>query len=132
MSRRQNYSIPGIRHVANPIPMAARVGNAFQSSAIPGRDPATNRVPEDAAKEIEFAFANARALLDAADVEADQVVYVEVLLADNALRGDVNKHWLDWFPNDDDRPARHTTIRDLPNGMKIQLVVRAQLETTNG
>jgi 2-iminobutanoate/2-iminopropanoate deaminase len=132
MSRRQNYSIPGIKHVANPIPMAARVGSLFQTSAIPGRDPATNAVPEDGSKEIEFAFANARALLDVAEVEADQVVYVEILLADNALRGDVNKHWLDWFPDDDDRPARHTTVRELPNGMKIQLLVRAQLDPGHG
>jgi 2-iminobutanoate/2-iminopropanoate deaminase len=132
MSRRQNYSIPGIRHVANPIPMAARVGNVFQSSAIPGRDPATNAVPADGAKEIGFAFANARALLGVAGVDADQVVFVEVLLSDNALRAEVNQHWLDWFPDDDDRPARHTTVRALPNGMKIQLLVRAQLDHGNG
>lgn len=132
MSRRQTYEIPGISHRANPIPMAARVGNAFQSSGIMGRDPATNTLPEDGAKQVEFAFANARALFEVAGVELDQVVYVETLLADNTLRADVNKYWLEWFPDEDDRPARHTTVRELPAGMKIQLLVRAQLDATGG
>ena len=49
MSRRQNYEIPGVDHGSAPIPMAARVGNAFHSSGIMGKDPATNTLPEDGA-----------------------------------------------------------------------------------
>jgi 2-iminobutanoate/2-iminopropanoate deaminase len=111
--------------------MAARVGTAFRTSAIPGRDPATNEVPEDGVKQVEFVFANARALLDVAGVELDQVIFMEVLLADNELRKEVNKYWLEWYPDDDDRPARHTTVRDLPGATKIQLQLQAQLDVTN-
>jgi enamine deaminase RidA (YjgF/YER057c/UK114 family) len=111
-----------------PIPMAARVGNAFQSSAVAGKDPATNAVPDDGAKQVEFAFANVRALLDVAGVDLDQVVYVDVLLADNDLRAEVNKYWVRWYPDEGDRPARHTTLSELPGGMKIQLRVQAQLD----
>lgn len=132
MSRRQNYEIPGVDHGSAPIPMAARVGNAFHSSGIMGKDPATNTLPEDGAKQVEFVFANTRALLDAAGAELDQVVYVEVLLADNELRGEVNKYWTQWYPDQGDRPARHTTLRELPGGMKIQLQVQAQLDVANG
>jgi 2-iminobutanoate/2-iminopropanoate deaminase len=127
VSRRQNFEIPGIHH-SMPIPMAARVGSAFHSSGIAGKDPATNALPEDGTKQVEFAFANARALLDVAGVEPDEVVYVEVLLADNDLRAEVNKHWVNWFPSEGDRPARHTTLRDLPGGMMVQLQVQAHVE----
>lgn len=130
MSRRQNYEIPGISH-SMPIPMAARVGNAFHTSAIMGKDPATNTLPEDGERQVEFVFSNARALLDVAEVELDQVVYVEVLLADNDLRTDVNKYWVQWYPDEADRPARHTTLRELPGGMKIQLKVQAQLDLSH-
>ena len=108
--------------------MAARVGNSFQSSGIMGRDPATNTLPDDGVKQVEFVFANTRARFDVAGVELDLVVFVEVLLADNGLRDEINKHWLAWYPDENDRPARHTTVRDLPGGMKVQLRVQAVLE----
>jgi 2-iminobutanoate/2-iminopropanoate deaminase len=108
--------------------MAARVGSSFQTSGIMGKDPATNTLPADGGKQVQFVFANARSLFDAAGVELDQVVYVEVLLADNTLRDEINKHWISWFPDADDRPARHTTVRELPGGMKVQLRIQAQLD----
>lgn len=128
MSRRQTYEIPGVDHGQAPIPMAARVGSNFQSSAIMGKDPATNSLPEDGARQVELVFANTRALLDVAGVELDQLVYVDVLLADNDLRAEVNRHWLSWFPDEHDRPARHVTHRELPGGMVIQLRVQAHVE----
>jgi 2-iminobutanoate/2-iminopropanoate deaminase len=108
--------------------MAARVGPSFQTSGIMGKDPATNELPDDGAKQVEFVFANTKALLDVADVALDQVTFVEVLLGDNGLRGEVNKYWLDWYPDEHDRPARHTTVRDLPGGMVVQLRVQAHVE----
>lgn len=128
MSRRTCYEIPGVDHGGAPIPMAARVGNSFHTSGIMGRDPATNTLPKDGRKQIEFLFANAKTLLEIADIASDQVVYVEVLLADNALRGAINEEWTAWFPNPNDRPARHTTVRELPGGMVAQLQVRAVTE----
>lgn len=111
--------------------MAARVGSAFQSSAIAGKDPATNALPADGTRQVELAFGNASALLDVAEVDLDQVVFVEVLLADNDLRTEVNKYWVQWYPDEGDRPARHTTLRELPGGMKIQLRIQAQLDDSD-
>jgi 2-iminobutanoate/2-iminopropanoate deaminase len=128
VSRRRTYEIPGIDHGSAPIPMAARVGNSFQSSGIMGRDPATNTLPDDGGKQVELVFGNTRTLFDVAGVELDQVVFVEILLADNTLRDEVNRHWLQWYPDEHDRPARHTTVRDLPGGMKVQLRVQAVLD----
>jgi enamine deaminase RidA (YjgF/YER057c/UK114 family) len=101
--------------------MAAKVGPNFQTSGISGKDPATDALPDTGEKQVEFVFANAKTLLDIAGVALDEVVYVDVLLADNSLRGTVNKHWLEWYPDEHDRPARHTTVRDLPGGMLVQL-----------
>lgn len=128
MSRRQCYEIPGVNHGGAPIPMAARVGSSFQTSAIMGKDPATNELPDEGSAQVEFVFSNLKALLDVAGVDLDQLTFVEVLLADNDLRGEVNRYWTQWYPDADDRPARHTTVRELPGGMVVQLRVQAHVE----
>jgi 2-iminobutanoate/2-iminopropanoate deaminase len=125
VSRRQTYEIPGVTHGNAPIPMAVKVGPNFQSSAIMGKDPATDTLPDSGEEQVRHVFANTKALLDVAGVGLDELVYVDVMLADNGLRPEVNKYWLDWFPDSRDRPARHVTLRDLPSGMVIQLRVQA-------
>jgi 2-iminobutanoate/2-iminopropanoate deaminase len=101
--------------------MAARVGNMVWSSAIPGKDAATGQLPPVGGDQVASVFANADAVLAAAGVTRDDVVYISVLLADNGLRPEVNRHWLEWFPDAGDRPARHVTLQDLPGGMLVQL-----------
>lgn len=128
VTRRTCYEIPGVDHGSAPIPMAVRVGNSFQTSAIMGKDPSTNTLPEDGRKQVEFLFANTRKLLEIAGVAADEVVYVDVLLADNDLRGAINEEWTSWFPDQHDRPARHVTLRELPGGMVAQLRLEAVVE----
>lgn len=127
MGRRQTIEIPGVSHGA-PIPMAARVGNMVWSSAIPGKDAATGKLPAAGAEQVAAVFENAGAVLTAAGVTRDDVVYVSVLLADNELRAEVNRHWLRWFPDEADRPARHVTVADLPGGMLVQLQLIAVAE----
>jgi 2-iminobutanoate/2-iminopropanoate deaminase len=121
MGRRQTIEIPGVSHGKTPIPMAARVGNVVYSSAIPGQDPATGELPAGENEQVAQVFANAAAVLDAAGVTRDDVVYMSVLLARAELRPEVNKHWLDWFPDADDRPARHVTVQPLAGGMVVQV-----------
>jgi 2-iminobutanoate/2-iminopropanoate deaminase len=74
---------------------------------------------------VELVFSNTRTLLGMAQVSPDDIVYVGVYLSDNTLRGEVNRHWIEWFPHEDDRPARHTTVHPLPGGMAVQLQVVA-------
>lgn len=125
MSRRKTFEIPGVNHGSAPIPMAAQVGPVFHSSGIPPTDPATGSVPEDGARQVEMAFANTAALLKVAALGPADVVYLDVFLEDDSLRSEVNKHWLEWYPNEHDRPARHTTVRPLPGKMLVQLQVQA-------
>jgi 2-iminobutanoate/2-iminopropanoate deaminase len=105
--------------------MAAQVGAFFHSSGIPPTDPATGSTPEDGGRQVELAFGNAAALLKVAGLSPADVVYLDVFLADNSLRAEVNKHWLDWYPSEHDRPARHVTVRPLPGKVLIQLQVQA-------
>lgn len=128
MTRRTCYEIPGVDHGSAPIPMAARVGSSFQTSGVMGKDPSTNTLPEDGRKQVEFLFANTRNLLRIAGVADDEVVFVDVLLADNDLRGAINEEWTSWFPDPHDRPARHTTVRELPSGIVAQLRLQAHVE----
>lgn len=120
MPKRQTLEIPGVRHGA-PIPMGCRIGNILHSSAVTGGDPATGKVPPDGAEQVRLVFANVRTLLEAGGATSDDIVFMNVLLQDNSLRDEINRHWLEMFPDPDDRPARHTTRVDLPGDMLAQV-----------
>ena len=120
MGRRKTFEIPGVAHAA-PIPLAAQVGNIVTSSAVMGVDASTGKLPADGVRQVEHLFANTAALLREAGLSTDDIVSISVLLADNSLRDEINKHWLEWFPDEKDRPARHTTVHPLPGGMQAQL-----------
>jgi 2-iminobutanoate/2-iminopropanoate deaminase len=108
--------------------MAAQVGAVFHSSGIPPTDPATGTIPEEGERQVELAFGNAAALLGVAGLGPADVVYLDVFLANDSLRPTVNKHWLNWYPDEHDRPARHVNLRSLPGTMLIQLQVQAVAE----
>jgi 2-iminobutanoate/2-iminopropanoate deaminase len=105
--------------------MGSRVGPLVCSSAIMGTDRATGKVPADAAEQVRLVFGNLRAFLAAAGVGAEHVARVGVLLGDSSVRGTVNEEWTAMFPDPASRPARHTTVKELPNAMAIQLEVIA-------
>jgi 2-iminobutanoate/2-iminopropanoate deaminase len=105
--------------------MAARVGNLFHTSAIPGKDVRTGVLPDDHRRQMKNMFENARLLLAEAGINDSAVVYANVLLSSEDLRNDLNEHWREWFPDPADRPARHVTVRALPFGMACQLSLQA-------
>jgi 2-iminobutanoate/2-iminopropanoate deaminase len=125
LPRRRSIEVTGVSHGAAPIPMAARVGNTLYSSGIPGIDPATGKLPADAASQARFAFDHVRSLLAGGGASLDDVVRMTVYLKDNAAREHINAEWLKCFPDPHDRPARHTLMYDLPGGMLLQLEVIA-------
>lgn len=125
MRRRKTFEILGVDHGAAPIPMAAQVGAIFHSSGIPPTDRTTGIIPDNGEDQVEAVFGNAEALLGVAGLEPADVVYLDVYLADDSLRSAVNKHWLHWYPDEYDRPARHVTVRPLPGKMLVQLQVEA-------
>jgi 2-iminobutanoate/2-iminopropanoate deaminase len=126
--RPRSIEVAGVSHGAAPIPMGARVGNTLYSSGIPGIDPASGKLPADAASQARFAFEHMRSLLAAGEATLDDVVRMTVYLKDNGAREHVNAEWLKCFPDPHDRPARHTLVYDLQHGMLLQLEIVAVVQ----
>jgi 2-iminobutanoate/2-iminopropanoate deaminase len=124
MTRRKTIHIDPVRHSA-PIPMAAVVGNIFMTSGIMGADPASGELAESADDQARFAFENLKRALEVAGGSLDDVVHITVFVKDLAFREAVNAPWLALFPDEGDRPARHTVKADLPGTMLVQLEVMA-------
>lgn len=124
---RQSLEVSGVEHSA-PIPMGARVGNMVFSSGIMGQDPSTGKLPEDPEQQAYFAFQNMKAMMENAGGSLDDVGHITVFIKDNSMREHVNKQWLEFYPDETDRPARHAILLDLPGGMLVQLEVIAVLK----
>jgi len=122
--RRRSIEIDGVRHNA-PIPMGARIDNIVFSSAIQGMDPSTGIVPDDGIEQVRFAFMNLESFLKAAGVTYDDIVRLTVHLEDPSLRDEINRYWLELYPDEQDRPARHALNVTLNNNMLVQLEVFA-------
>lgn len=107
MAKRTTIEIPGVRH-QNPIPMGARIGNIVYSSAIAGIDPTTGHPPADAETQAEVLFRNVRMFMAQAGGSPDDIVRVTVYVKEERYRDAINKEWLKMFPDERNRPARHT------------------------
>ncbi len=124
----RSLHVAGIQHGA-PIPFGARVGNMIFSSGILGADPATGKVPEDLESQCEFAFANMKTMLENAGATTKNVGTIKVYMKDRSQREAVNRPWLEMFPDEDDRPARHAIEYDaFPPGTLVQLEVVAVVD----
>lgn len=103
------------------------MGNLLFSSGIAGKDPATDRVPEDPARQAALMFANMRTLVERAGGTLSDVAHITIFVKEDAYRDHLNQEWVKAFPDPEDRPARHTLRWDLPGGMLIQCELIAVL-----
>jgi 2-iminobutanoate/2-iminopropanoate deaminase len=124
----RSIEVPGVTHGNVPIPMGARVGNMIFSSGLMGKDPATDKLPPDAAAQAGFVFENMRTLLKNGGAVLEDVAHVTVFIKDNSVREALNSEWLKCFPDPHDRPARHTLVYDLQGGMLLQLEIIAVVQ----
>ena len=124
----RSIHIDGLRHGA-PIPMGARVGNMIFSSGIIGADPSTGEVPEDLESQCVFAFANMKTMVENAGGTVQNIGSIKVYMKDRSQREAVNRPWLEMFPDEDDRPARHAMeYGAFPPGVLVQLEVIAVVD----
>ena len=123
---RRSIEVPGLRHRA-PIPQACVVGNLLVSGGISPVDPETGAVADDTDGQVAVAFANVRRVLAAAGGTADDVVKCTVFVQDKAIRPVVNKYWVEMFPDEASRPARHMLHAELQAGTQLQLEIMAVL-----
>ena len=124
----RSIHVDGVKHGA-PIPMGARVGNMIFSSGIMGADPATGTVPEDLESQCVFAFANMKTMVENAGGTIKNIGTIKVYMKDRSQREAVNRPWLEMFPDEEDRPARHAIEYDaFPPGVLVQLEIVAVVE----
>lgn len=111
-----------------PIPMGVRLGQLIVSSGIAGKDPSTGELPADPARQTELMFRNVRTLLKAGEAGIGDIARMTVYVKDIAYREHVNREWLKMFPDEHDRPARHTLVYDLRGGMLVQCELVAMVD----
>ncbi|MGM9944149.1 MAG: RidA family protein [Lysinibacillus sp.] len=126
MAKREVLHIKGSKH-DNPIPVAVKVGNMVYTSAIIGSDPETGVVPDDVDLEIQNLFYYIEEIMKAAGGSTDDIAHLSVYMVDRKYKENVNKEWLKMFPNENDRPARHTTEKSLKKGLRVQFEMTAVL-----
>lgn len=119
MSKRQAIYIPGFAH-KNPVPAAAKIGNVVYSGGIHGLDPETGETAETLEEQVALMFRHVASVVEAAGGTTSDIVKMTVWLRDRALRPVVNTHWLEMFPDPENRPARHTMRGNLDGNMQVQ------------
>ncbi|MGE3911222.1 MAG: RidA family protein [Chloroflexota bacterium] len=125
MARREVIELEGFAH-GNPIPVAVKIGNMVYSGAVAGTDE-QGVTPADPDAQIGQVFKNVQRIVEKAGGTTADIAKLDVKLRDMSHRPVVNKHWLAMFPDEHDRPARHTQQADLPGTLLIQVEVVAVL-----
>jgi enamine deaminase RidA (YjgF/YER057c/UK114 family) len=127
MPRRQVLSVKGSTH-ENPIPTAVKIGNMVYTSAIIGSDPETGQMPAAVEEEVANIFRTMREIMALAGGSTDDIAQVSVHVTDRVYKAVVNGEWLRMFPDEQDRPARHTSVNELREGLRVQVEMTAVLE----
>ena len=118
--RQKSIEIPGLKHSV-PIPLACRVGPVLATSGVGGRDPGTGKLSADVNEQARQCFENLKSVLAAGGCDLGDVVKLTVYLADEAHRDAIARPWLECFPDEHHRPARHSLVVPLRGGMLVQL-----------
>jgi len=132
--RPRSIEVPGVAHRTAPIPLGARVGDLIMSSGISGIDAATGKLAEGSAEQARCAFENMRSLVVNGGGCLEDVLRLTVHVRDDSLREHVNTHWLAFFPDPEDRPARHIVVH-APQGqalLQLEVVALVQERTPAG
>jgi 2-iminobutanoate/2-iminopropanoate deaminase len=104
---------------------AVQVGNTLYLAGQIGLDPATRQlVPGGIRAEARQALENCKAILEAAGFRLQDVVQVQVLLADIGDYAALNEIYVTYFPKDP--PARAAyAVAALPAGARVEILMTA-------
>jgi enamine deaminase RidA (YjgF/YER057c/UK114 family) len=125
MPKRETLEVEGLGH-ANPIPLAVKIGNMVFTGTITGADE-SGTISPDPEQQIAQIFRNIRRIVEKAGGTVDDIAKLDVSLKDMAHRAIVNREWVAMFPDEHDRPARHSSQADLPGNQLIQVELIAVL-----
>ena len=121
MAKRQRIKGPGIAEHPQPFPAAIRVGNMVFTSNVFGDDPNTHEVPKDLDTQCKNVFDAMRRIMETAGGSPGDIAKVTVTMKNRDDRTTMNKYWTAMFPDEDDRPVRHTVEGALGNNRLIQV-----------
>ena len=110
-----------------PIPNGCKIGNMVFSSGIAGRDTDKNSIPEDAKEQARAMFKNVRTFMEQAGGSPENIAYMKVYLKDEQYRDALNEPWLEMFPDEHSRPARHSLPAQIRGGYYFQVEIIAVL-----
>jgi 2-iminobutanoate/2-iminopropanoate deaminase len=96
-------SLNAPERMAGMVPGVRAAGLLFLS-AIRGRNPSTNQMPDDGYEQAVQALRNLEAVLSASGATLAHVVKITLYLRDLNMRAPFHKAWLEFFPTDP--PAR--------------------------
>jgi enamine deaminase RidA (YjgF/YER057c/UK114 family) len=125
---RQSIDVKGLHHGGAPIPQASLVGSLLLSSGINGMDPRDGSIPADPDTQVAFIFDNIRRILQQAGGNLGDVVKCTFFVRDRFLKEQIDKHWLEAFPDPASRPARHTLVQELSPAQALQCEIVANIE----
>jgi 2-iminobutanoate/2-iminopropanoate deaminase len=119
LAKRKAVYVEGFGH-KNPIPAASRVGNVVASGIIYGLDIATGKPAATLDEQATLMFQHLKTIVEAAGGTIDDIVKLNVWLADRSNREEVNRQWLAMFPDPATRPARQAMQAELTAGILVQ------------
>ncbi len=109
-----------------PYSQAVEVGNTLYLSGQIGIDPATGKLRESFAGQVEQVFTNVREILRSAGYDVKDIVKVTVYLTDLSRFGEFNRLYVDFFADADPKPARVTVgVSELPLSAEVEIEVTA-------
>jgi 2-iminobutanoate/2-iminopropanoate deaminase len=126
MAWRESHNVEPQIH-QNPIPTASRTGNMLFTSVIGGRDMVTGKLPDSAEEQAKNVFKILQKVLDKFGATAGDVAMVHVFIKEASVRALVNVPWVEMFPDEHSRPARHTTMDESLGGF-VQIEAIAVVE----
>ncbi len=126
MAKRKSIHIKGMEHGA-PIPNGVVIGNMVFSSAIGGKDARTGELSDDPDEQAAAMFRNLALFMESVGGSPDNIAHVKLYLKDEKYRDSVNGPWVEMFPDEHDRPARHALKVDLRGKNLFQIEVIAVL-----
>jgi enamine deaminase RidA (YjgF/YER057c/UK114 family) len=124
MAKRKSIEIQGFAH-KNPIPAASRVGNMLMTGIITGTDPKSGKLADMLEAQAANIFTHVRSIMAAAGGSTDDIIKINVWMADRGRRDVLNAEWVKMFPDPYSRPARHTNQTALEGGQLIMCDITA-------
>ena len=84
-------------------------------------------MPDSVHDEVANLFHYIREIMELAGRTTDDIAHFSVLLTDTEYKKVENVEWLKMFPDEYNRPARHSTVQKLREGLRVQIEMTAVL-----